>query len=143
MRIICRRDLGRLSTSSPCTAGPPRHASPGAAFPAAARRAATPYRLMLAHLARGAYASPVQAEEGTPGLLAQGRPEAKAKAGTPGLLALGSISAVAEAGSPRSPTTPAWAGAGTPAFPYTVTPAGAHACVTSGVFWGSPCVNLS
>lgn len=110
--------------------------SPGASFPAATRRAATPYRLMLAHLARGAYASPVQAEGGTPGLLAQGRPEAKTQGGTAGLLAQGSLSAMAGGGSPRSPTTPAWAGAGAPAFPYTVTPAGAHPCVTGGVFWG-------
>ena len=84
--------------------------SPGAAAPAAARRAATPYRLMLAHLARGAYASPVQAEGEAPGLLAQGFPAAEARKGTP-----------------RSPATPAWAGAGgAPAFPYTVTPAGTH-----------------
>ena len=124
-----------------CAPGPPRHMSPGATFPAAARRAATPYRLMLAHLARGAYASPVQAEGGTPGLLAQGRPEAKAKAGTFKLLEQGPSSAMAEGGSPRSPTTPAWAGAGTPAFPYTVTPAGAHSCATGGAFWGGACVS--
>lgn len=104
--------------------------SPGATFPAAMRRAATPYRLMLAHLARGAYASPVQAEGGTPGLLAQGRPEAKAEAGTASLLTQGSPAAKAEGGKPRSPMTPAWAGAGAPpAFPYTVTPAGAHPSV--------------
>ena len=39
-------------------------------------------------------------------------------------------------GSPCSPTTPAWAGAGMPAFPYTVTPAGAHPCGTDAGLLG-------
>ena len=100
-----------------------------AGFPASTRRAATPYRLMLAHLARGAYASPVQA-----GAAAQGSPPAPdpnpgyAAGTTPGLGAgsdAGGPSGSPAVGGPGSPATPASGveGAASP-FPYTVTPAG-------------------
>jgi hypothetical protein len=91
-----------------------------AGFPAATRRAATPYRLMLAHLARGAYASPVQGEA-APGAPGAGSPQphegpaAGMGQGRPAM------------GAPGSPATPACgAASGMPAFPYSATPAGDH-----------------
>ena len=91
-----------------------------AGCPAATQRAATPYRLMLAHLARGAYASPVQGEA-APGAPGPGSlPPHKGPAACPG-------QGDPATGAPGSPATPACGGAGgVPAFPYSATPAGDH-----------------